>query len=319
MTRTLAMAAVVVAAIVGAYFAGRAGRPAVRASPSIQTTMPTSAAQAAEAASSDRLPTATPGGLMPVAGAPLKDSFARLQARANAGDADAASRLVRDLDRCNRLRGSQWKHADATDALTRRSTEGMSAAQLRTYQALLDSMALRQQAVSKDQALCDGVSQQMLDTLVPNIAQAAKLGDKQARACYLDRGPLYDAHSLLRHPESLRAYRSAASAMIQSGLDAGDWRVVDLLRQAYEPGSNSLLAGVLGNDPVQHYRYLKLYRLGAESHRADGLDRQLAPIASTLSPAQIAEADAWAQTELRTRFRDASTQTTPTGWDACAF
>ena len=162
-----------------------------------------------------------------------------MRARAAGGYADAAKRLLRDLYRCSRLHSSKWTSDGATNDLTRKSTDGMSAAQLRTYQLQLDAMELRQQGVRKNQELCAGVSDKMLEALVPSIAQAARLGDEQARACYLDRGPLYDARSLLKHPESLRNYGNAASALIDSGLAAGDWRVVDLLQQAYEPGAQS--------------------------------------------------------------------------------
>jgi hypothetical protein len=259
------------------------------------------------------------GGVLPLSTMPLKDTFALLQARTNAGDAGAARRLVRDLDRCSRLRGTNWKNSGTTNDLVNRDTDGMSPAQLRTYQVLLDAMELRQQEARKDRQLCSGVSDETLDTLVANIAQAARLGDEDARACYLGRGPLYDARSLLAHPESLQAYRNNTSAMIGAGLAAGDWRVVDLLQQAYEPGAQSLLAGLVGADPVQHYRYLRLYRLGAEQHRIARLDQQLAAAAANLTPAQLAEADEWARTSLRGNFKGNSTSATPQGWEACAF
>ncbi|QWP77042.1 hypothetical protein J5226_01145 [Lysobacter sp. K5869] len=310
---------VVAAAIVGAYFAGRAGADSARRELRIQAVAENAGAAQADTASAIALPAPTKGAALPAPGTPLKDNFARLQANANAGDAAAATRLVRDLDRCNRLRSTQWRNAGATDALTRRSTDGMNAAQLRTYQALLEAMELRQQRAQQEQAMCDGVDERMLGSLVPNIAQAAKLGDEQARACYLERGPLYDARGLIRQPDALRGYRATATKLVEAGLAAGDWRVVDLLQQAYEPGSQSLLGGLLGADPVQHYRYLKLYRLGAEAHRADQLDRQLAAVAAGLSPAQLAQADAWAQNTLDTGFKGRSTDGTPPGWEACDF
>lgn len=308
---------VVAAAMTGAYYAGRAGADAARRELRIQAQAEDPAAAGDAAAAVAAVP--IKGGALPAPGTPLKDNFARLQASANAGDAAAATRLVRDLDRCSRLRSSQWRNAGATEELTRRSTEGMSAAQLRTYQALLDAMELRQQRAQQEQAMCAGVGDDMLASLVGNIAQAARLGDEQARACYLERGPLYDARSLIRRPDALRGYRAAATQLVEAGLAAGDWRVVDLLQQAYEPGSKSLLGGLLGADPVQHYRYLKLYRLGAESHRAQQLDQQLAAVAAGLGPAQIAEADAWAQNTLDAGFKGRSTDGTPPGWEACDF
>lgn len=317
--RSLLIAVAVLAAVVGAYFLGRADTSQTRAAMHVKVADAAAAQGTEDEAALGSSPLASKRGLLPPPNTPLKNSFAELRARAAGGDADAAKRLLRDLDRCSRLRSSQWKSDGATNDLTRKSTDGMSAAQLRTYQLQLDAMELRQQGVRKNQELCAGVSDKMLDALVPSIAQAARLGDEQARACYLDRGPLYDARSLIKHPESLRNYRNAASALIDSGLAAGDWRVVDLLQQAYEPGAQSLLAGLIGADPVQHYRYLKLYRLGAEPHRAAQLDRQLEAIASNLSPGQLVEANEWAQTTLRQNFKNSSTQTTPPGWDSCEF
>lgn len=318
MKRSLLVAAgfaAVLAAVTGAYFAGRAGADAARRDLRVQV----AAGEAAAVGVAADLPVVAKGAALPAPGTPLKDNFARLQAGANVGDIAAATRLVRDLDRCNRLRSTQWRNAGATDDLTRRSTEGMSAAQLRTYQALLEAVELRQQAARQDQALCAGVDERMLGSLVANIAQAARLGDAQARACYLERGPLYDARSLIRSPDALRGYRATATQLVEAGLAAGDWRVVDLLQQAYEPGSGSLLGGLLGADPVQHYRYLKLYRLGAEPHRAAELDRRLSAVASGLSPAEVAQADAWAQNTLDAGFKGRSTDGTPPGWEACDF
>lgn len=264
-------------------------------------------------------PTATSGTSLPPAGAPLRDTFAELQARAAAGDASAATRLSRDLGHCNSLRSTLWTNAGTADDLVNRPTAGMTEAQLRTYQMLLDSMEARQREAKKIKDLCEGVNEEMLATLVPVVAQAAQLGDIDARACYLSRGPALDMHTLLDHPEFLQNYRSASASLIDAGLAAGDWRVVDLLKSAYEPGAQSLLAGLLGVDATQHYRYLKLYRLGAESFRIPALDKQLAAAAANLTPAQIADSDAWAQSSFQQSFKGPSTAATQQGWDPCAF
>lgn len=290
------------AAVTGAQISNDEGRP--KAEPSVPRAKPAIAA--------------TKGDPLPSVGAPLKDTFAELQARANAGDAAAAARLFREVNHCVRLRGSEWMNVNASDQLTGKKTDGMSPEQLRTYQMLLDAMELRQQSVRENQKLCADVSKDVLESLVPNIAQAARLGDEEARACYLGRGPLYDSRSLIEHPETLQSYRSDAQSMIDAGLAGGDWRVVDLLQQAYEPGAQGLLAGVVGSDPVQHYRYLKLYRLGAEPHRTGQLDQQLSSAAANLTPAQVADADEWAQSNVH-NFRGPSTAVTPQGWDPCGF
>lgn len=318
------IACIGLAIALAAYFLGRAQAPApavIAESVAAGMASPSKSANTAKRSTAANSSAARmPGiGPLPAADVPLKDTFADLQARAAAGDAAAATRLARDLGRCRRLRSMLWKTAGTAGDLVGKKTDGMSDAQLRTYQILLDSMAQRQQDVQKTKDLCAGVDDDMLAALVPSLAQAAQLGDVDARACYLSRGPTLDARTLLDRPDLLQNYRGAASSMIEAGLAAGDWRVVDLLTRAYEPGAQDLLAGLVGADPVQHYRYLKLYRLGAEPFRIAALDRQLAAAAASLAPAQTADADAWAQATYTANFKGPSTAVAPQGWNPCSF
>ena len=268
--RSLLWICLALAAVVGAYLLGR--REGSTAHPAALAAIAT--ADLSGPAPGSELPIVAKASLdfdrgasMPPLGTPLKTVYAQLQAQANAGDARAAARLLRDLNRCSRLRATEWSTMRNAGDLTEHKTEDLNAAQLRTYQALLESAEIRQRDVEEGRTLCADVGDEILDTLNANLAQAARLGDADARACYLSRGPLYDQRSLLKQPAALGAYRREASALIETGLKAGDWRVVDLLQGAYEPGSQSLLAGLVGSDVDRHYRYLKLYRLGAESFR----------------------------------------------------
>lgn len=319
--RFLILVCLALAAVVGAYLFGRKEGSA---GPGVSMAA-TRAPQAVGAAPGSDLPIVAKaaidfdrGAAMPPLGTPLKNVYARLQAQANAGDGRAAARLLRDLNRCSRLRATEWSTMRTAGDLTEHKTENLNAAQLRTYQTLLESAEIRQRDVQEGRTLCADVGDEILDTLNANLAQAARLGDADARACYLSRGPLYDQRGLLKQPGALSAYRREATTLIETGLAAGDWRVVDLLQGAYEPGSQSLLAGLVGTDVYRHYRYLKLYRLGAENFRVAQLDRQLALAAANLSAGQRAEADEWAQTTLRENFNGDSTAGTPQGWDACA-
>lgn len=250
----------------------------------------------------------------------MREVFAELQARANAGDVAAATRLYRDLSLCGRFRGMEWASSRIDDEILSEKIEGMDPAQLENYQLQLDAVEGRKQAVQRIRHLCEGASDVMLDSLVPNLQKAAMLGEEYARSCYLKRGPNYDMRSFTNHPELLEAYKNSASSLVESGIAAGDWKVVDLLREAYQPGSESLLSGLLGSDSLQYYRYLKLYRLGAEDYRVEGIDRQLAAAARNLTPAEIADADSWAQMTLQTNFNGRnSTESTIPGWDPCSF
>lgn len=260
------------------------------------------------------------GAMLPPRDARLKDVFSDLQARANAGDVAAATRLYRDLSLCSRFRGIGWANARLADELLSERVDTMEPEQLGNYRAQLEAVESREQNTQKFRDLCDGASDAMLDSLVPNLRKAAQLGEESARACYLSVGPNYDASSLISHPEWLGAYRNSVSSLIDAGIAAGDSRIVNIVRDAYQPGSKTMLSGVLGSDPYQHYRYLKLYRLDAEPDATGNLDRQLAAAAAQLEPEQRAEADNWAETTFRQNFnRSDLTQPSVEGWDPCVF
>lgn len=249
---------------------------------------------------------------------PLKDMFAELQARSNAGDVHAAVRLYREANRCVLLRGVDWNYEVETNIALNAKTGGMSAEELQGYQAELDRISEGQQVLQKAKDVCAGATPDMIHSMVPAIRQAALLGDSDARACYLSRGPTIDARAFLDQPGMLEDYRRSTRGLIDSGLAAGDWKVVDVLRDAYRSGSQSVLAGLVGNDPQKYYRYLKLYRMGSEEYRFDELDREIAAAAAQLTPAELGEADSWAS-DMLPRFSGHSTDSAPGGWDPCTF
>jgi hypothetical protein len=260
------------------------------------------------------------GDALPAPGTPLRRALANLQARATAGDVAAATRLYADLAICARLDGMERAFAGIADEVLSANAGTADAGGLDADRIQLDDVESRRRNIAKFRALCEGIDRNTLDLQVPALRRAAQLGDANARACYLARGPAYDAAAMVRHPEWLQGYRSGAAMLIDAGIAAGDWRVVDLLRNAFEPGANGMLAGVVGTDPLMHYRYLRLYRLGAEPYRVVQLDRQLAAAAARLSPSQRADADFWADAARQQQF-DAgnSTESTVPGWDPCAI
>ncbi len=260
---------------------------------------------------------------LPAAYTPLKEAYAELQARANAGDVAAATRLYRDVNIC-RLFGSLSRgNTHLAEEINGQGdkVDSMDLAQLDNYKVQLDAIDSRKQLTDKLHVLCDGASQSELDGLVPNLQRAAELGEPNARACYLQNGPNMDMRSFARRPEMLDDYRGSVQSLADAGLADGDWKVVDLLRNAYAPDAQSILAGVVGSDPVQYYRYLQLYRLGAEPYRKAELDRELSAAAEKLTPAQQSDAGAWAQATFQRNFQGNtnSTESTVAGWDACSF
>lgn len=307
---------------VGGYFLGRAEGPqpqetgtssrSVAASEGVAYAKPHTRTHAAPAVRGEVTPYPRP--------ARLKDAFSALQARANAGDAAAATRLYRDLSICSRIEAIDRRVSGLADETLREQVDALAPAQLESYRHRLDAIESNARNMQRLRVLCDGASDAMLASLVPNLRKAAELGEEHARACYLALGPNYDARGLVNHPERLGNYRGSVSSLIDAGIAAGDWKVVDILREAYRPGAEGLLAGALGSDADQHYRYLRLYRLGAEPYRIEDLDRQLTAAAARLDPQQRAEADSWARSVFRGNFDDShSTEATVPGWDPCGF
>jgi hypothetical protein len=304
-------------ALIGAYFLGRAQNPKATAeTPSAATTWDP------QQRPNPALIGATPmTASLPARDMPLKRVFNDLRSRADAGDVAAATRLYRDLRTCAELDNLEWFLARAADETLDDKIDGTNAQALENYRVQLEAVESRKQVMQKTRRLCDGLDRDMLESQLTSLQKAALLGEVHARACYLSKGPTYDNRGLTRHPEWLQEYRTNVKSMIDAGLKAGDWKVVDIVRRAYEPGSDGMLAGVLGSDPIEYYRYLKLYRLGADDGGSSTLDRQLAAAAARIKPEQRADADIWAQDKFRQTFDNDrnSTSTTPRGWDPCSF
>lgn len=252
---------------------------------------------------------------LPAPATPLAESFTDLLARTNRGDAAAASRLYRDLSHCMTAAAVIQADTRLADDVLARPAPGTSAEQ---QQSMLDFAQAKMETAARLKTLCDGVTDDMRRQLAPVALQAAQLGDAAARDCYVHRGPMVNPQGMIDSPESLDQYRAQAPGLIDAAIAQGDWKMVDMLAYAYGPGSVTMLAGIVGHDPVQRYRYLKLFQLGADSSAEPRLERQLAEAASALGADQVAAADAWAQTTFEQHFSGSSTEATPPHWNACA-
>lgn len=283
---------VVLAALAGAYWLGRSQPRASQGGAEEPSALP----RARSGQRMDPARTAGPGDHR------SRRYFAELQAAADNGDVAASTRLYRGLDLCHRLRAADWSNAMLAGELLDTQTRGMSAAQLDNYRAQLDGIESRRKNAQRMSELCSGADAATLDSLVPSVRQAAQLGEPHARACYLALGPGLDMRALANHPEWIDTYRASVPGMVEAGLAAGDWAMVNVLRNALQPGAEGLLGGALGADPAQHFRYLRLYRLGAGPGDIAVLDQQLAVAAARLSPQQRAEAETWADTTFRRDF-----------------
>jgi len=253
---------------------------------------------------------------LPPAQAPLADTFATLKQLADRGDAAAASRLYQQLTSCNKrpalermLTNEIAQMQTAADAIGATKEDR---AQLRT------NIEKRRGMIAQLFTRCDGVDAAELAELSSISLEAAQLGDAEARTCYIHRGPMTNPHAALANPELFSEYAANVAPLIDAALAQGDWRVVDMLRYAYGPGGNALLSGHTGTDPAMQYRYTRLFRLGAtDAYRISTLDADLARQSRQLDPAQVVDADAWAQRSYEEHFNTSSTDAVERSWDAC--
>jgi hypothetical protein len=165
-------------------------------------------------------------------------------------------------------------------------------------------------------AECEGLTEAQLQ-LAPLALQAAKLGDAEATRCYVSGLFMYTG-GLLDHPEWLTEYRSNALPLAQAAIERGDWVMVGELGDSVSGWLPiSPLGQLLGTEPAQHYRYLKLQRLGAPESTAARFDDELAAATRELSAGQIAEGDSWAQDAYLRYFGGQPSNSNSTGMDVC--
>ncbi|MCB1569449.1 MAG: hypothetical protein KDI69_11620 [Xanthomonadales bacterium] len=238
---------------------------------------------------------------------PLIDVFQDLRNRMAQGDLEAGDRLFENMKQC-RWRDA-WVNYGVNYAV--HSTANADEDELRRLEGRLDY-------AQHIQKFCRDMDEAQLKQLVPVMLEAARHGVRRARTCYLYRGPMMDVEALLEHPEYLTTYRDEASRLIEQGLSDGDWRIVDMLQYAYGyRNPRATISGVIKNDPIEHYRYLKLFRIGADEFMQADLDQRLARAREALSVDAAAAADAWAIDMAARNFKGSSTQAAPQGWDAC--
>src|SRR5262249_18001625 len=139
---------------------------------------------------------------LPPDNAPLKDTYASLEARAKAGDVDAASRLYHDSKACSTAAQSRDIVARESATLSGDLPDTSKSALAGTNMDL-DRIQRLMDFVNQTSSLCDGLPQELLNTGLPNALQAAKLGDQAASDCYVGASNLLAGEGTLDHPEWL--------------------------------------------------------------------------------------------------------------------
>ncbi len=248
---------------------------------------------------------------LPAPGTPLKDIFDDLKARADAGDAAAASRLFQDLQHCaeaQRLNQVLPGMANRMlNANTPSSADGMqrSDRQLSMVQRGLDF-------AQSNAAMCADLTPDQMAALVPTTLQAAQLGDPQAADCYVGAN-LNTWPDVVNNPDWISDYKNNALPLANAALQQGDWAMVGMLSSA-NAGSirtNNMLNQVTGTNIAQAYTYAMLMSLGQPtgSTPSNRSTNALSTLSSQLTPDQISAANAQAQQMYQQYFNATPRQT----------
>ena len=239
---------------------------------------------------------------LPPEGVPLARTFDTLKSRADAGDADSALRLFRDLQRC---RYTAWANqqvaSNAKNALTQ-NVSGLSGTELDNREKQLSEMQTLLDQARKNQLLCDGTNAQQLQQIVPITQRAAQLGDDRAAECYVS-GRYLMQDGVVDHPEWLTDYKQNAISVSDQAIARGNWMMVAAVADAYGAQTISRsFSRVTGQSPAMAYRYLKLETLGASPQDVDYFQQQLDEASRGLDSEVIAVENAWAQDTYRRYF-----------------
>lgn len=323
-----ALAIVLISAAAAAFWLYRSDRPAAASTLSVDiganaglattprhaVTAPAVAKVSKKTAPIRMLSTAAP---LPPPNAPLAQVYADLKTRADAGDAQAASRLYRDVGRCLHARDVLANQSRAAGWMLEDDTSKLDADQLARRERRLGTIEDELAKARANSGLCEGATPAQLQ-LAPVALRAAQLGDAQAADCYVGAG-LTAGGGLLDHPEWLQDYKANALSLANAAVEQGDWAMVNQLQRAYAQSNGAgLLAQVTGGDPSQAYAYLKLRSLGAVTPQGNSfLSRQLADAAQNLPADAVTQGDTWAQSTYQQYFGANPQINTPRGFNPC--
>lgn len=238
----------------------------------------------------------------PPLGTPLVTSYQSLSKRALAGDNEAAIRLFDDLSECLRVTRMQALfQADIKDKNSFLNNPGGLHFSGKEQTRDLDVIQKELDEIQRADVLCGNLPDDFNDGRIYQAAlRAAHAGDANATACLLIAP--YDTPRPT--PEQGREYAAEVMQLAEDGLRQGNWNVAQAMTFIYSSMSYDGMASHLGYqgflkrlDPVKELQYSELIRLGTPGNtpEAAGLDRRLSMLRNTMTLAQQAAADRWAQ------------------------
>jgi hypothetical protein len=144
--------------------------------------------------------------------------------------------------------------------------------------------------------------------IYPTLLQAARLGDLDAAVCYVEANFPLDADQLARM--GLEDYRKTALALVDAGLQRGDWRFVELMRMAAEHGgpphrgrdAHSWFRRLIQPSPQIAYVYARIEQLGAKGQFADEIGNLVNSYRDQLTDEALKIQDQWASSQYKYLF-----------------
>ncbi len=290
------------------------------------------AAAASDASADARAAGAATVSLASGTNAPTMDSA---PARSRAGPAvttamldserQAADRAFTALERCITARRMRASLADPVQRADLEAGTRQMDAETRQPHKATEPMVrdilnrLGDDLATLDDPACAGRDAQTEDGSIYALAlRAARLGNRHAANCYVSTHWAMPAEQWT-DPATFAAYQPNALALLQQGVQAGDWTAVVLSTFFANPRGDGIPHGRVvsatpdpdfqwvrdlpATSPMRAYSLYRLLQLGALGHRhATDYQRIAANVASQLTGAQVAEGDAWARTVFSSRF-----------------
>ena len=239
---------------------------------------------------------------LPPPRAALIDTFDALKARADAGDARAASRLYNDLLRCRVSASINTDVAQATKSALLDRNVNLTPQELDAREKKLARMQELAASAHANESMCLGVSAAYLEELGPATLHAAELGDDDAASCYVG-GDFLSMQGAADHPEWITQYKQHALDIADQSIGRGNWTMA---RQFYDAlgdvHGSTPFARLTGRDVAQQYRYAKLMQLGADAPGKSAIDAEVGALLSSLSENDVAVGDIWARNTFQHVF-----------------
>ena len=226
--------------------------------------------------------------------------------QAKPGELKSAQLALREIMRCKLVVDTEHGIRKALDApVAANLTPSAAAIEEQKMDQLQDKLtALAPQREACADAIDQGLDKDVYDALLA----AARLGDKDAATCYIVAP--FEAPSLQNDGDALEEYKRNATDLLNKGIAAGDWVMVDLLEagSSTHRGRAGWFNNLLIHDDLTSYQYGRLLRLGAVEEFAEEMDQQLRRSIKRLEEqdgithAEILAADQWAQQMYRRYF-----------------